>query len=159
MHKLIHKLRKTQHMGTANSLIEEESENNFSSCLNEISRESLIEIESKKSLEKPPLSLEIKSPWTIIERQSKTLHNTSRHSELRNHSMLQNNPEIIRWINKHSNDTIKQAYSMTKSDILKDEMFQRVFERLDYTSCGRVKIEEFALIFTSFNISISKNEL
>jgi Ca2+-binding EF-hand superfamily protein len=73
--------------------------------------------------------------------------------------MLQNNPEIIRWINKHSNETIKQAYSMTKSDILKDEMLRRVFERIDYTSSGRVKIEEFLLIFSSFNISISKYEL
>lgn len=73
--------------------------------------------------------------------------------------MLKNNPEIIRWINKHSNETIKQAYSMTKSDILKDEMFRRVFERIDYTNSGKVKIEEFALIFTNFNIQISKNEL
>ncbi len=48
---------------------------------------------------------------------------------------------------------------MTKSDILKDEMVRRVFERMDYASTGRVKIEEFLLIFSSFNISISKNEL
>jgi Ca2+-binding EF-hand superfamily protein len=48
---------------------------------------------------------------------------------------------------------------MTKSDILKDEMLRRVFERMDYASTGRVKIEEFLLIFSSFNISISKNEL
>lgn len=48
---------------------------------------------------------------------------------------------------------------MTKSDILKDEMLRRVFERIDYASIGRVKIEEFLLIFSSFNISISKNEL
>ena len=48
---------------------------------------------------------------------------------------------------------------MTKSDILKDEMLRRVFERIDYTGSGRVKIEEFLLIFSSFNISISKNEL
>jgi hypothetical protein len=106
-----------------------------------------------------PITLEIKSPWSIIEKQSKSLQNTSRHSEARNQSMLKNNPEIIRWINKHSNETIKQAYSMTKSDILKDEMFRRVFERIDYTNSGKVKIEEFALIFTNFNIQISKNEL
>jgi Ca2+-binding EF-hand superfamily protein len=48
---------------------------------------------------------------------------------------------------------------MTKSDILKDEMLRRVFERIDYSSSGRVKIEEFLLIFSSFNISISKYEL
>ena len=48
---------------------------------------------------------------------------------------------------------------MTKSDIFKDEMLRRVFERLDYTSSGRVKIEEFSLIFSSFNILIGKNEL
>lgn len=68
MHKLIHKLRKAQHMDAANTLMEEGTENNFSSRLNEISKESLMEIESKKNLEKPPLTLEIKSPWTIIER-------------------------------------------------------------------------------------------
>ena len=55
-------------MDAANILIEEVTDNNFSSCLNEISKESLLEIESKKNLEKPPLTLEIKSPWTIIER-------------------------------------------------------------------------------------------
>ncbi len=68
MHKLIHKLRKAQHMDAANALIEEVTENNFSSRLNEISKESLLEIESKKNLEKPTLTLEIKSPWSIIER-------------------------------------------------------------------------------------------
>lgn len=68
MHKLIHKLRKAQHMDAANTLIEEVTENNFSSHLNEISKESLLEIESKKNLEKQTLTLEIKSPWTIIER-------------------------------------------------------------------------------------------
>jgi hypothetical protein len=53
------------------AVIEEEIETDIdlTSCLNDPSRESL-GIKSKKLLPTTPLNLEIKSPWTILEKQS-----------------------------------------------------------------------------------------
>jgi Ca2+-binding EF-hand superfamily protein len=48
---------------------------------------------------------------------------------------------------------------MTKSDILKEEMLLRVFQRLDYAGTGKLKIDEFALLFESFNIKVPTCDL
>ena len=48
---------------------------------------------------------------------------------------------------------------MTKSDILKDEMLLRVFQRLDFAGTGKLKIDEFALLFESFNIKVPTGDL
>jgi hypothetical protein len=60
-----------QDKNTVNAVIDEEIETDIDmkSCLNDPSKESLA-IKSKKELPATPLSLEIKSPWTIIEKQS-----------------------------------------------------------------------------------------
>jgi len=48
---------------------------------------------------------------------------------------------------------------MTKSDILKEEMLLRVFQRLDYTGHGRIKIDEFSLVFEAFNLKVPNCDL
>jgi len=48
---------------------------------------------------------------------------------------------------------------MTKSDILKEEMLLRVFQRLDFAGTGKLKIDEFALIFEAFNIKMPTCDL
>jgi hypothetical protein len=41
---------------------------------------------------------------------------------------------------------------MTKSEILRDETLQRVFERFDTGRCGGIKFDDFCLIFENFNL-------
>ena len=48
---------------------------------------------------------------------------------------------------------------MTKNDLLKEEMLLRVFQRLDYAGSGKIKIDEFELIFEAFNIKVPNCDL
>ena len=47
---------------------------------------------------------------------------------------------------------------MTKSEILRDEILLRVFERFDTGRCGCIKFDDFCLIFENFNLQLTRQE-
>ena len=47
---------------------------------------------------------------------------------------------------------------MTKSDILRDETLQRVFERFDTRRTGSIDFDDFCLLFENFNLQLSRQE-
>ena len=47
---------------------------------------------------------------------------------------------------------------MSKSEILREETLQRVFERFDTGRCGAINFDDFCLIFDNFNLQLSRQE-
>jgi hypothetical protein len=59
---------------------------------------------------------------------------------------------------QYTKSGIKKEYMMSKSDILRDETLQRVFERFDTGRCGAIKFDDFCLIFENFNLQLTRQE-